>query len=75
MQIPRSQLEAALASCVRELPDRELRVLLQTATRLVKGRRAYGDLVPKKRVWNREMIEEFLDVANYASMALVDLED
>lgn len=58
-----------------ELGERERRVLVLIADRLLMGQLAYGELSYRKKDWRREASEEAFDMAVYLSALLVDLDE
>lgn len=55
-----------------ELCDREARVLLRIASRLLFGQQEYGPLTFGKKDWKDEAHQESLDMAIYLSVLLED---
>lgn len=64
---------AALLEACGELNVDELRVLVQIAKRMSKGRKAYGplNLATDQRDQRQELLEELLDGCAYGAMALI----
>lgn len=65
----------ALRACFWRLEDREKKVLLDVAGRLLVGQETYGALEHGKKLWCQEALEEAMDGMVYLGAALQDLAD
>lgn len=68
-------MRAEIASMLAELEDDAVEVIHMQATRMVAGRKHYGDLVldTDRRDWLAEALQEHLDASNYYSAAIIKL--
>ncbi len=64
-----------ILSLWEKLGERERKVLLTFANRMLAGQRRYGHLYVGKKHWGYEAIEEALDAAVYLSALLQDKVD
>ena len=71
---PRSELESQLAQVVQQLPELELQMVTEHATRILTGARRYGPFKPKdKRNMAQESAEEVHDALVYVLRLLFQL--
>jgi hypothetical protein len=72
---PADEMRAEIFLMLTELEDDAVEVLHMQATRMVAGRKHYGDLVldTDRRDWLAEALQEHLDASNYYSAALIKL--
>lgn len=61
-----------LANTWVKLKDRERKVLVKVAERLLMGQKAYGPLTKGKKNWRKEAAEEHLDATVYMAAELID---
>lgn len=64
-----------LSTVWNQLEEREKRLLMDVAERLLMGQRVYGALSFGKKQWCREALEEAMDGMVYLGAVLQDLSD